>query len=200
MSRFRSAAEKTFSALALLLVSPLFLLIALSITLTSSGPVIFRQVRVGKDQEPFVMFKFRTMHVGAEKKHQELVASQLANGGSFLIHQPEDPRTTAVGKVLRKLSLDELPQLFNVLQGTMSLVGPRPMMPNELDYLSTDELRRFSAVPGVTGLAQINGRSLLSATDYVGYDLELIDNCSAALYWRILLLTPLSILSTRGAV
>lgn len=146
------------------------------------------------------MFKFRTMHVGAERKHEELVTSQLANGGSFLIHQPEDPRATAIGKVLRKLSLDELPQLFNVIQGTMSLVGPRPMMPNELDYLSTEQLRRFSVLPGVTGLAQINGRSLLSSEDYVGYDIKLIDGYSKSLYWRILLRTPLSILSTHGAV
>lgn len=200
MSRFRSTAEKTFSALALLLLSPLFLLIAAAITLTSNGPVIFRQVRVGKGQERFVMFKFRTMHVGAEDKHEELVTRQLANGGSFLIHQVEDPRATAVGKALRKLSLDELPQFFNVIQGTMSLVGPRPMMEKELQYLSAEQLQRFSVLPGITGLAQINGRSLLPAEDYVGYDLELIRNYSARLYWRILLLTPLSILSTRGAV
>lgn len=200
LSRFRSTAEKAFSALALLVLSPLFLLIALAITLTSHGPVIFRQVRVGKDKALFVMFKFRTMHVGAEREHEALVTSQLANGGSFLIHQPDDPRTTGVGKVLRKLSLDELPQLVNVLLGTMSLVGPRPMMPDELAHLSVEQMQRFSVAPGITGLAQIKGRSLLSSEDYVGYDLELIANYSARLYWRILLLTPLSVLSTRGAL
>ncbi len=178
---------------------PLFIIVALVVKLDGRGPIIFRQVRIGLDEKPFIMFKFRTMNVGAEEDHQELVAQQMSNGGSFLLHRPFDPRTTRVGRVLRKLSLDELPQFVNVVNGSMSLVGPRPMMPEEVDNLTTPQLRRFSIPPGITGWAQVNGRGSLGANRYIAHDLYYIDNYSPGLYWLILLRTPLSILNARGA-
>lgn len=175
------------------------LICGFAIYLNDRGPVIFKQLRVGINQQNFYMYKFRTMHVRSEEQHQELVKQQLEKGRSFLLHLPNDQRHTAVGKFLRKFSLDELPQLFNVLAGNMSLVGPRPMLPEETDHLSTRQLRRFEVLPGITGLAQINGRSLLPPHEYVNFDLKLIDEFSPALYCKILLKTPVAILSTRGA-
>ena len=192
--------EKNFSTLKLLLVSRLLLLVALSITVISAGPVISREGRVGKNQDPFGMFSFRTVHMGGERKHGELVTSQLASGRPFFIDQPEDPQTTSMGKVLRKLSINELPRSFDVIHGAMLLVGPRPIMSNEVRYPCSDELRKFSVVHIVTWLAQINGRSFLSPEGYVGLNFVLVDNYSTALYSHILLLTRLTVFSTRGTL
>ena len=191
--------EKSFSLLALILLSPLLTLIAFLVRLDSPGPVIFRQVRVGQGQKLSSMYKFRTMYVGAEHQHASLVRKQLDENGSFLLSGKIDDRSTRIGRFLRKLSLDELPQFVNVLKGEMSLVGPRPMLPSELPYLTEAQMRRFCILPGITGLAQINGRSALSADAYVGFDLALIDARSPLLYWSILVQTPLVVLRMRGA-
>lgn len=195
----RKWAEKIAATLLLVVFSPLFVVTALAIKLGSRGPVLFRQRRIGLNEEPFEMFKFRSMRVNAEAQHQELVAQQVAQGGSFLLHKPDDLRTTRVGRIIRKLSIDELPQFLNVIQGNMSFVGPRPMMPHEVEHLSSEQRRRFSVLPGITGLTQINGRGGLPSKDYVGYDLRYIDNYSPSLYWSILLRTPLAVIRVKGA-
>lgn len=199
MSTARSVAEKLVAILLLLLFAPLMAVIAILIRVDSPGPVIFRQTRIGLNAEPFVMFKFRTMKVGVEALHKELLVQQVANGGSFFLYEEKKSATTRVGRILRKLSLDELPQFANVLLGTMSLVGPRPMTPGEIEHLSENQKRRFLVPPGITGLTQISGRGLLTPTDYVAFDLQYVDNYSPFLYWRIIVTTPMSILTTRGA-
>ena len=200
VSGFRKWGEKIAAAILLLAFSPLLIIVAVAIKLDSRGPVLFRQVRIGLNEEPFVMFKFRTMHVGSEKRHKELVTQQMSLGGSFLLHQPDDPRTTQIGRLLRKLSLDELPQFLNVLHGSMSLVGPRPMMPEEIDALTVEQRRRFTVLPGITGWAQVNGRSALGAEAYLRKDLEYLEQASAPFYWKILVLTPLAVITGYGAV
>lgn len=199
MSAGRTVAEKIVAILLLLLFAPLMAVIAILIRLDSPGPVIFRQTRIGLNEKPFVMFKFRTMKVGVEARHKELLVQQVADGGSFFLYEEKKSATTRAGRILRKLSLDELPQFANVLLGTMSLVGPRPMTPGEIEHLSENQKRRFLVPPGITGLTQISGRGLLSPTDYVAFDLQYVDNYSPFLYWRIIVMTPMSILTTRGA-
>lgn len=200
MKGFRKWGEKITSAALLLSFSPLFIIVAVAIKLDSRGPVLFRQVRIGLNEEPFVMYKFRTMQVGAQERHKELVAQQMSRGGSFLLHHPDDPRTTRLGRLQRKLSLDELPQFLNVLNGSMSLVGPRPMMPEEIQHLRVEQRRRFTVAPGVTGLAQISGRGSLGGEAYLLKDVEFVEAYSKKLYWKILLLTPFAVISTKGAV
>lgn len=180
--------------------SPLFILCAAAIFLTNPGPVMLRQPRLGKDMEIFKMYKFRTMVQGAERQHGSLLDKQIRAGGSFLLHKKNDRRVTAIGKLLRRSSLDELPQLINVVKGDMSLVGPRPMLPEELPHLWEEALTRFAVKPGITGLAQVNGRSALTSREYVGYDIELVHNPSILVYWKILFRTPFAVFSGRGAV
>ena len=194
------ALGETAAAMALLVVfSPLMLVVAVAIRLESKGPIVFRQTRVGLRQEPFEMLKFRSMKVGSERQHRQLLEQQLTAGGSFLLHEPLDPRTTRVGRIIRKLSIDELPQLINVIRGDMSLVGPRPMLPEEIEHLSDEQLRRFDVLPGVTGLAQVNGRSALGHSQYVEYDLHFVDSYSRKQYWSVILSTPFAVISGRGA-
>ena len=196
----RPAAERAAAVILLMLSSPLFIVCAVLIFLADRGPVVFRQPRVGKDMEIFEMYKFRTMVQGAERQHGSLLDEQIQEGGSFLLHRMTDRRVTAIGKFLRKSSLDELPQLVNVIKGDMSFVGPRPMLPEELPHLWEAALARFAVKPGITGLAQVNGRSALTAREYVGYDIELVHNPSILVYWKILFRTPFAVFSGRGAV
>lgn len=200
VSFFRFAGERVFAAGLLIALSPLIALLALLVKLDSKGPVFLRQERIGLHEKPFFMFKIRSMHSGAGELHQKLLTRHFAETGSFLLHMPNDQRVTRVGRIIRKTSLDELPQLLNVLGGTMSLVGPRPMLPSEATKLSDEQKRRFSVLPGVTGLAQVSGRSSLGSERYVALDLEYIDGYSALLYWRILFRTPVAVVTTRGAV
>jgi exopolysaccharide biosynthesis polyprenyl glycosylphosphotransferase len=193
----KEAFDRVSAAAALAVVSPLLLTIALAIRLTSAGPVIFRQVRVGRDGEMFTVFKFRTMVVDAERRLGELWHRNESNEVLFKLRQ--DPRVTAVGRVLRRFSLDELPQLVNVLLGTMSLVGPRPALPSETEQYGRATSRRLLVKPGITGLWQVSGRSDLSWEDSVRLDLYYVENWSFAGDIQILWKTLHAVVSRRGA-
>ena len=195
---------------ALVLFSPIMLTIALVVAATSPGPVIFRQKRLGKGGVPFVFYKFRSMRVDADDRiHREYVAN-LIEGNLDEVNQGDssrplykmtaDPRITRVGHVIRKTSLDELPQLFNVLKGDMSLVGPRPPLPYEAEKYQSWHLRRVLQIrPGITGLWQVEGRSSTSFDDMVRLDLRYIRHCSLWLDLKILLKTVLVVLRRDGA-
>jgi exopolysaccharide biosynthesis polyprenyl glycosylphosphotransferase len=186
------------AGLGLLVLSPLFLVIAVAIKATTPGPVIFGQERFGLNKRRFRMYKFRTMVVNAEALQPMLESRNEATGPVFKIRN--DPRVTRVGTVLRKASLDELPQLLNVLRGDMSLVGPRPLPPRDVHRFSESWLmRRFSVPPGVTGLWQVSGRSDLPFARWVALDLEYIDGWSLGLDLKILAMTLPAVLKGRGA-
>jgi exopolysaccharide biosynthesis polyprenyl glycosylphosphotransferase len=176
------------------------LVIALMIKLTSSGKVLYKQTRIGKDCEPFVFYKFRTMLDGADDTIHKDFASQFIGGNpKGLKKMTDDPRVTGVGRFLRRTSLDELPQLFNVLTGEMSLVGPRPCMPYELEKYEEWHRRRLSIKPGCTGLWQVAGRSAVDFNDMVILDLFYIDNMSPLFDLRIIFKTlPVMLLAKGG--
>src|SRR5205085_1717878 len=152
-------------AVELIVLAPVLALIALAIKLTSRGPVIYRSLRPGIGGEPFACFKFRTMYEGAERRQHELEAANEASGAIFKIRR--DPRVTPVGRALRRWSLDELPQLFNVLRGEMSLVGPRPLPQRDYERLESWHRKRYLVLPGMTGLWQVSGRSELDFDELV---------------------------------
>ena len=184
---------------ALVLMAPLCALIALAIRLDSPGPIFFRQERVGLGGRRFRMVKFRTMHVGADAEKATL-AHLNATGDRRLFKIPNDPRISRVGRVLRRWSLDELPQFVNVILGHMSLVGPRPFFEDDLAEYEHHHFRRLGAKPGITGLWQVSGRS--SVTDFeevVRMDTEYIDRWSLWLDFKILLLTLPTVLRRTGA-
>lgn len=185
------------AAALLFLLTPLFILIALLIKLDSPGPVFYRQERVGRGNRPFSMLKFRSMAQDAEHRVAELLAQNEADGPLFKMRS--DPRVTRVGRVLRRLSIDELPQLINVLIGEMSLVGPRPPLRREVDQYEPWQYGRLAATPGVTGLWQVSGRSDLSFQEGVALDLQYIRRCSLRLDAIILLRTIPAVLRCRGA-
>jgi lipopolysaccharide/colanic/teichoic acid biosynthesis glycosyltransferase len=189
-------------------LSPLLLLIALAVKLTSRGPVLFRQVRVGQMMKTFTMFKFRTMSVQADHRiHHEFVTRFIQAGGTppqsapgNLFKITNDPRVTPIGQVLRKTSLDELPQLLNVLRGEMSLVGPRPPIPYEVEHYKSWHCRRLlDAKPGITGLWQVTGRSRTTFDEMVRLDIRYARTCSLATDLKILLATPGAVLAGKGA-
>ncbi|GLZ04892.1 exopolysaccharide biosynthesis polyprenyl glycosylphosphotransferase [Actinomadura sp. NBRC 104412] len=182
----------------LVLLSPLLLVVAVLIKVTSEGPVMFRQVRVGRDGREFTVLKFRTMVRDAELRKDELIAYNEHDGG-VLFKIKSDPRITAVGRRLRRYSLDELPQLFNVLRGEMSLVGPRPPLPDEVARYGGDVYRRLAVKPGMTGLWQVNGRSDLSWEESVRLDLRYVDNWTLALDLQILWKTWSAVFRGSGA-
>jgi lipopolysaccharide/colanic/teichoic acid biosynthesis glycosyltransferase len=195
-ARIKRAIDVIGAALGILFLAPVFLVIAALIKLTSPGPILFRQRRIGFRCNPFDMYKFRTMVVGAHLKEKELAEQ---SGGSFLKLE-KDPRITTVGAFLRKYSLDELPQLFNVLEGTMSLVGPRPLLMSDLDKLPhRSGLRRFSMLPGCTGLWQVSGRSSCSERRRLVLDRQYVDRWSLALDFQILLRTVEVVLKGQDA-
>jgi lipopolysaccharide/colanic/teichoic acid biosynthesis glycosyltransferase len=193
--------------LLLALMIPLFALIAAIVKLTSPGPVLFRQQRVGEKAKPFTMLKFRTMYVNADPTiHQTFVTSfikarpQVEGTGDTRFKIAHDPRVTKVGRVLRKTSLDELPQLWNVLTGEMSLVGPRPPLHYELQqYRSWHWRRVLDAKPGVTGLWQVMGRSRTTFDEMVRLDLRYVRARSLWTDVRILLATPRAVVTGKGA-
>jgi len=191
--------DRITSTLLLILLSPLFLLIWIAIKLESTGPVFFRQRRSGRHGDPFTMYKFRTMHSDAEMRKAELEALNEMSGPVFKIKK--DPRVTRVGAFLRFTSLDELPQLFNVFLGHMSLVGPRPLPTYEtLAMTANAQRRRLSVTPGITCLWQVSGRNeVTDFADWVRLDLEYIDRWSLWLDFQILLRTIPAVLFGRGA-
>ncbi|WP_434744096.1 sugar transferase [Micromonospora sp. SH-82] len=189
--------DRAAASVALLLFSPLLLGIALAIKIDSRGPVLFRQVRVGQGGEEFGVYKFRTMVVNADELLAELAARNETDG--LLFKMRDDPRVTRIGRLLRKWSLDELPQLVNVLFGQMSLVGPRPPLPAEVARYDGDVARRLLVKPGMTGLWQVSGRSDLSWEDGIRLDLYYVENWSLAADLTILWKTVGAVVHGRGA-
>jgi exopolysaccharide biosynthesis polyprenyl glycosylphosphotransferase len=181
----------------IVLAAPIMVLIALVVKLDSSGPILFRQERVGKEGAPFKMLKFRSMVVDAEQQLTKLADRNEGSGVLFKIKN--DPRITRVGGVLRKYSLDELPQLFNIFCGSMSLVGPRPPLPREVAAYEHDVRRRLLVKPGLTGLWQVSGRSNLSWQDSVRLDLYYVENWSLAGDLVIILRTIRAVFHSTGA-
>ncbi|MBI3968158.1 MAG: sugar transferase [Chloroflexi bacterium] len=175
----------------------LSLVIAIAIKLDSTGPVLFRQVRVGRGGAPFIAYKFRSMRHGADAELEKLLARNEATGPLFKMRK--DPRLTRVGRWLRRTSLDELPQFLNILRGDMSLVGPRPPVPKEVDQYEEWHRRRLNAAPGLTGMWQVSGRSNLTFDEMVLLDLWYIENWSLGLDFKILLRTVPAVLLARGA-
>jgi exopolysaccharide biosynthesis polyprenyl glycosylphosphotransferase len=176
--------DRAAAGIALILLAPLFAALAVAIRLSDNGPALFTQTRVGKDGRPFKIYKFRTMVVGAEQRVAELRGRNEVD--SVLFKMRRDPRVTAIGARLRKWSVDELPQLINVLRGEMSLVGPRPALPDEAAMYADHVRRRLVVKPGLTGLWQVNGRSDLSWGESVRLDLRYVENWSFALDLQIL--------------
>ncbi len=176
---------------------PVWLVLAAAIKLTSRGPIFYADRRVGLGEREFKMLKFRTMVTGADRQQQVLEHSNEASGALFKIRR--DPRVTSVGRILRRLSLDEVPNVVNVLRGEMSLVGPRPLPLRDYERLELWHKRRYNVLPGMTGLWQVGGRSDLTFDDLVRLDFYYLENWSIWLDLSILLRTPAAILSRRGA-
>src|ERR1019366_901085 len=185
------------SILIILLGSPLWLLIALIVGISSHGPIVYRQWRVGLKEKPFLTYKFRSMYKNADERLVVLMAKNEVKGPMFKMK--DDPRITPIGKFLRRTSLDEIPQLLNVIKGEMSLVGPRPPLPREVDQYEDWQKGRLAVKPGMTGLWQVRGRSDISFDEGVLMDLYYIENWSLRLYFRILLRTIPAVLFSRGA-
>jgi len=186
------------SGVAILLLLPFLLSVALAIRLESKGPIVFRQLRVGRDGQPFTMFKFRSMFVDAEARKAALMASNEMAGG-VLFKMRDDPRVTRVGRFIRRTSIDELPQLFNVLRGDMSLVGPRPPLPSEVAQYTLKDRGRLGAAPGITCIWQVSGRSEIPFPQQVEMDLDYIQGQSLAGDVRLLLKTVPALVRGRGA-
>ena len=198
---WRMVAKRTFdvvaAAAALTALAPFLLVAAAVIKLDSRGPVLFRQRRVGRDGAEFSMLKLRTMVPDAEARRDELVAANEADGPLFKIEN--DPRVTRVGRLLRKTSIDELPQLINIIRGDMSLVGPRPALPSEVAGWTPDLFHRLRVRPGLTGLWQIKGRDGTDFESYERYDLYYTDNWSLARDLSIIVRTVPAVIGQRGA-
>jgi exopolysaccharide biosynthesis polyprenyl glycosylphosphotransferase len=201
LSGLQAVAKRTFdivsSGVALVVFSPVFVLIAVVVKVTSEGPILFRQERVGYRGRPFTVLKFRTMVADAEERLEDLLDLNEATGPLFKM--AHDPRVTRVGRFLRKTSLDELPQLVNVLRGDMTVVGPRPPLPREVAQYEEWQMARLEVRPGITGLWQVSGRSQLPFEDYVRLDLFYIENWSLAFDLFIIAKTIPTIVSRRGA-
>ncbi len=193
----KAAVEQTFAALGLLLLLPLLLAVGLLVRLDSAGPALYRQQRVGRDGRLFTMYKFRSMTTSADAERTGLLDRNESDAVLFKIQH--DPRITRVGKWLRRTSIDEMPQLWNVVRGEMSLVGPRPALPQEVAQYGVDPQRRLVVKPGMTGLWQVSGRSDLTWEQSVRLDLRYVDNWSLRLDALILARTVRAVLTSRGA-
>jgi lipopolysaccharide/colanic/teichoic acid biosynthesis glycosyltransferase len=201
----KRAFDLIVGCLVLVLLSPLLLVVALMVRFTSPGPALFRQTRVGKNGRTFVMYKFRTMQVGcSEQAHREYVVRLLTDPDprstqhKGLYKLANDARVTRLGAVLRRTSIDELPQLINVVRGEMSLVGPRPMLPWEVELLGPVHRQRLAVPAGITGLWQVSGRSRLTMTQALDLDVEYVRRASLLLDLWILARTALVVLVPRG--
>jgi exopolysaccharide biosynthesis polyprenyl glycosylphosphotransferase len=197
VNKLKRGLDLSVASVALLASSPLMLGTAVAIKLESPGPVLFKQTRVGKNGEHFSCYKFRSMYLDAEERLKELRSQNEADGPVFKMKH--DPRITKVGRVIRKLSIDELPQLFNVLRGDMSLVGPRPALPREVAQYNYEQLRRLHAIPGITGLQQVSGRSDVDFKRWVELDLQYIAEQSIWTDLVILFKTIPAVLFSKGA-
>jgi len=197
MQRLQRVCDVVLTLALLVILLPLFFLLALLVRLDSPGPVLFIQKRVGKHGQEFPFFKFRSMVADAEARRALIEQHNERSGPVFKIKN--DPRVTRVGRVLRKYSLDELPQLLNVLRGEMSLVGPRPALPREVAQYTPRQRQRLGITPGVTGLWQVSGRASVSFEHSVELDLHYIQHQSVGLNLRILLMTIPAVLRAEGA-
>lgn len=175
--------DLTVSTVSIVLFLPLFLIISICIFFTMGTPIFYKQLRIGKDNKPFYIYKFRTM------------MNALEINGRIL---SDDERITKFGIILRKTSLDELPQLINVIKGEMSLVGPRPLLPEYLPLYTREQIRRHEVKPGITGLAQVSGRNSISWEEKFRLDVFYVDHCSFLMDMKILLLTVLKVLKREG--
>ncbi|MFN8634445.1 MAG: sugar transferase [Chloroflexota bacterium] len=193
----KRAIDVLVSSLALLALSPLLLVIAALIKLESRGPILYRHTRIGRSRHPFMMLKFRSMRQDADQLRAAMVTE--TDGDNRLFKDRQDPRRTRVGAFIRRWSLDELPQFWNVLVGDMSVVGPRPQIPPEVANYEEWHYKRLAVSPGLTGLWQVSGRSELTFDEMVIYDIYYIENWSLGLDFRILLRTIPAVLQGRGA-
>jgi len=195
--RWKRALDVLVASLALLCLSPLFALIALAIRFDSAGPAIFRQQRAGRGGRPFVFYKFRSMVVGAESERAALAERNEQSGPIFKMH--DDPRVTRVGRLLRRWSVDELPQLWNVLKGDISLVGPRSPTFDEVSKYERWQRRRLSVIGGITCIWQVSGRSQIPFRDWMRLDMRYVAARSLWCDLRLLVLTLPAVISGRGA-
>lgn len=193
----KRSADMILSAGGVVLLSPLFLVFALLVKMTSKGPIFYGQERIGLDSKPFKMFKFRSMYEDADKLFPQLEKRSEVEG--LIFKMKEDPRITPLGKFMRRASIDELPQLFNVFRGEMSLVGPRPPLPRETVKYNSWHKKRLRVRPGITGPWQVSGRSLLPFEDMVRLDIYYIENWSLWLDFKLLLRTIPVVLLGKGA-
>ncbi|MFB6815952.1 sugar transferase [Streptomyces sp. NPDC056347] len=193
----KTVVDRLGAVLGLLTLAPLLVVIGAAVRLGSAGPVFHRQIRQGQHNRPFTMWKFRTMVADAESRKHRLAVANETDGPMFKMRR--DPRVTAIGRLLRRTSLDELPQLLNVLRGDMSLVGPRPPLPDEVSRYDERELRRLAVKPGLTGLWQVSGRSDLSWQETVSLDLWYVDNWSVATDMGLMARTLRAVADGRGA-
>ena len=193
----KRVSDIVLASVGLLIISPVMLAIAAGVKLQDGGPIVFRQARIGRQGKPFTMLKFRSMVVDAEARKLDLMEHNEGKGGLFKLSR--DPRVTRLGQFLRDFSLDELPQLFNVLGGSMSLVGPRPHLASELAQMPSEASRRSLVTPGLTGLWQVSGRSELEGHDAIRLDLRYVENWSLSLDLQILWKTISAVLAKRGA-
>ncbi|WP_248580516.1 sugar transferase [Nocardioides sp. InS609-2] len=193
----KAVLDRVAAAAILMMSMPVLIACAVAIRLESPGPAVFKQTRVGRDGTPFTMYKLRSMSCDAEERKAEL--AELNEGNGRLFKMKQDPRVTRVGGLLRKTSLDELPQMINVMRGEMSLVGPRPALPGEVAQYNDDERRRLAVRPGLTGLWQVSGRSDLSHDESVRLDLEYTDNWDLGEDLRIGLKTFAAVTRSSGA-
>ena len=195
---FKRTMDILLALLAFILGSPLFLITAVLVKITSPGPIIFSQIRVGRYGRHFKFYKFRSMYIDAEARKAELMKHNESKDG-VIFKMKHDPRITPVGRFIRKFSIDELPQLFNVILGDMSLVGPRPPLPSEVRYYTLEERKRLNVRPGITCLWQVSGRSELPFQQQMALDKQYISSRSAWNDFLILLKTIPAILSGKGA-
>jgi lipopolysaccharide/colanic/teichoic acid biosynthesis glycosyltransferase len=198
--------DVVIAGILLVVAAPILAVIALLVRASGPGPVLFRQRRIGYREHPFTMLKFRTMHVGCDDKvHRDFVTRMLIAGpageaaADGLFKLADDPRVTRIGGFLRRTSLDELPQLLNVLRGEMSLVGPRPALPWEVDLYEPHHRLRFQVRPGMTGLWQVKGRNRVSIARALDLDVDFVTRQSVGLYLWILALTAPAVLRGDGA-
>lgn len=196
--RWKLYLDRVISFILLILFIPLFIIIAICIKCSDSkGTVFFKQQRIGKSGEKFYMYKFRTMHTNAEKQLESYLKENDIEGAMFKMKN--DPRVTYIGSILRKLSLDEFPQLWNVVKGDMLLIGPRPPLPREVAQYTSYDKQRLNILPGCTGLWQVSGRNELSFQEMVELDLYYINNLSFWLDFKIICKTFLVLLLSKGA-
>jgi lipopolysaccharide/colanic/teichoic acid biosynthesis glycosyltransferase len=202
---FRRAVTRTLDILIagvlVLLLSPVMLLVALAVRLDSRGPVLFRQQRVGRAGPLFTMLKFRSMRTDADENvHKEYVQKIYTEGATTVAAKlHSDDRVTRVGTIIRRTSLDELPQFFNVLGGSMSIVGPRPVLPYEVEVMGPENLDRFAVKPGLTGPWQVDGRGRTTFLEMMAFDVEYARNASVFTDLWLLARTPWAVLTAKGA-